>query len=76
MFEVAVKDGQCTTREGSVATPDAVFVMAVHTLHFLWLEGLSARGAFAEGRVQITGDVRCLSNFVSVFGMHRVPGAA
>jgi len=42
VFEVAIKDGRCTTREGSAVTPHAVFVMDVTTLNALLLEGLSA----------------------------------
>ena len=70
VFEVRIKDGQCTTREGPVVDPDAVFSMEVQTLNDLLLEGLSPRAALADGRIEITGDPRCLDHFVEVFGLH------
>ena len=74
VFEVRVKDSHCTTREGAVVDPDAVFVMDVKTLHELLLEGLSAGAALADGRIDVIGDPLLLDHFVDIFGMHGALG--
>lgn len=71
VFEIRVKDGRCTTREGAAADPDAVMIMDVKTLNALLLEGLSARSALAERLVDISGDPAHLDRFVDMFAMHQ-----
>jgi len=51
-----------------------VFVMDVKTLHELLLEGLSARAALADGRIDVIGDPLFLDHFVDIFGMHHALG--
>jgi DNA-binding HxlR family transcriptional regulator/putative sterol carrier protein len=70
VFEVAVANGRCTTREGGSTNPTVVASMDVLTLNGLLLEGLRPRDGIADGRIEITGDLGALDSFVQVFAIH------
>ena len=69
VFEVAVVDGRCTTREGGSTDPTVVASMDVRTLNGLLLDGLRPRDGIADGRIEVTGDRGALEGFVDVFAI-------
>lgn len=71
VFEVLVKDGRCTTREGGSINPDAVITLGVETLDALLLHGLPPRDAIADGRITMTGDPSLLERFVRMFAIRQ-----
>ncbi|MDQ6672818.1 MAG: winged helix-turn-helix transcriptional regulator, partial [Chloroflexota bacterium] len=80
VFEVHIEDGQCTTSEGRMSTPDVVMTMDVLTLNALLMQGLPPSEALASRRVKIEGDSHALERFVGVFSFSHVaqpsPGSA
>jgi len=71
VFEVRVAGGQCTTREGAAADPDAVIVLDAGTLNALLMEGLPPQDAIASGRVRLTGDPGSLDRFARLFAIRQ-----
>ena len=71
VFEVRVAGGQCTTREGAAADPDAVIVLDAGTLNALLMEGLPPQDVIATGRVHLTGDPSSLDRFVRLFAIRQ-----
>ena len=72
VFEVRVAGGQCTTREGAAADPDAVIVLDAGTLNALLMEGLPPQDAIASGRVRLTGDPGSLDRFACLFAIRQL----
>jgi DNA-binding HxlR family transcriptional regulator/putative sterol carrier protein len=73
-FEVRVRDGRCSTREGAAADPDVVMEMDVTTLNALLMQGLPAPEAIADGRILVTGDTGLATRFVDIFAIRNVLG--
>lgn len=71
-YEVTVKDGRCSTREGLAVDPGAVFVMDVETLNDLLFGQLAATDAVSAGRVEIRRtDAAGLDRFLAMFSLGR-----
>ncbi len=69
VFEVAVADGKCATREGGSTNPTVVATMDVRTLNGLLLERLRPGDGIADGRIEVQGDPGALDRFVRVFAI-------
>jgi DNA-binding HxlR family transcriptional regulator/putative sterol carrier protein len=72
VFEVAVADGRCSTREGGSTNPTVSAAMDVRTLNALLLEGLRPADGIADGRIEASGDAGALDRFANVFATHRL----
>ena len=69
VYEVAVADGTCTTREGGSTNPAVVATMDVRTLNGLLLDGLRPADGIGDGRIGVRGDSNALHRFVDLFAI-------
>lgn len=69
VYEVAVADGTCTTREGGSTNPAVVATMDVRTLNGLLLDGLRPADGIGDGRIGVRGDSSALDRFVELFAI-------
>jgi DNA-binding HxlR family transcriptional regulator/putative sterol carrier protein len=65
-YEVAIADGNITTREGTATDPVATFTADAKTLFALRRRELTPRQAIASGKVTVEGDASALERFVEV----------
>lgn len=77
VFEVQVRDGRCSTREGPVTAPDVVMAMDVETLYELLFAKVSAATAVRRRRVEFSaGALSDLERFIRIFSLARVAALA
>ena len=66
VYDVAVADGTCTTREGGSTNPTLIATMDVRTLNGLLLDGLRPAVGIGDGRIGVAGDSNALDRFVEL----------
>ena len=71
VFEVCVRDGHLTTREGVLAAPATVITTDIEALHSMLMEGLQAADALAAGWAAVKGDEGALGCFLGMFRFPR-----
>lgn len=67
VFEVRVDDRTCTTSEGSASRPAVLFTMGAESLDQLFVGGLTAVQAIADGSVKVAGDAGAITRFQDMF---------
>ena len=73
VFEVCVRDGHLTTREGVLAAPATVITTDIEALHSMLMEGRQAADALAAGWAAVKGDEGALGCFLGMFRFPQVP---